>query len=219
SRLFKFKTLNLINSDFIVGRNAIVVGDIVANNSTLSLNGKDTKVHIDMYDGKNITGDGFGFRQDIKDGVSVSPESSSYFGYITLNNKSSLDIGNKFTGGIEAYDSSVSVTSQNAVFDRVGSFVNSTLSLEKGAKLTAQSGIFSTGAVDVKENASLTLTGIPSVEKQGYYSPVVSIIEGIHLGEQASLSVKNMSHLTSDINAENAAAINLGDGEDTVGKT
>lgn len=219
NRLFKFKTLNLINSDFIVGRNAIVVGDIVANNSTLSLNGKDTKVHIDMYDGKNITGDGFGFRQDIKDGVSVSPESSSYFGYITLNNKSSLDIGNKFTGGIEAYDSSVSVTSQNAVFDRVGSFVNSTLSLEKGAKLTAQSGIFSTGAVDVKENASLTLTGIPSVEKQGYYSPVVSIIEGIHLGEQASLSVKNMSHLTSDINAENAAAINLGDGEDTVGKT
>ncbi|MCZ8646383.1 autotransporter outer membrane beta-barrel domain-containing protein, partial [Escherichia albertii] len=42
NRLFKFKTLNLINSDFIVGRNAIVVGDIVANNSTLSLNGKDT---------------------------------------------------------------------------------------------------------------------------------------------------------------------------------
>ncbi|HBB6388173.1 TPA: autotransporter outer membrane beta-barrel domain-containing protein [Escherichia coli] len=219
NRLFKFKTLNLINSDFIVGRNAIVVGDISANNSTLSLSGKDTKVHIDMYDGKNITGDGFGFRQDIKDGVSVSPESSSYFGYITLNNKSSLDIGNKFTGGIEAYDSSVSVSSQNAVFDRSGSFVNSTLSLEKGAKLTAQSSIFSTGAVDVKENASLTLTGIPSVEKQGYYSPVVSIIEGIHLGEQAGLSVKNMSHLTSDINAGNAAVINLGDGKDTAGKT
>ncbi|MDC6936343.1 hypothetical protein N6N95_24835, partial [Escherichia coli] len=59
-----------------------------------------------------------------------------------------------FTGGIEAYDSSVSVTSQNAVFDRVGTFVNSSLSLEKGAKLTAQSGIFSTGTVDVKENAS-----------------------------------------------------------------
>ncbi|HEL8550880.1 TPA: autotransporter outer membrane beta-barrel domain-containing protein [Escherichia coli] len=217
-RLFKFNTLNLINSDFIVGRNAIVVGDIVANNSTLSLSGKDTKVHIDMYDGKNITGDGFGFRQDIKDGVSVSPESSSYFGYITLNNKSSLDIGNKFTGGIEAYDSSVSVTSQNAVFDRVGSFVNSTLSLEKGAKLTAQSGIFSTGAVDVKENASLTLTGIPSVEKQGYYSPVVSIIEGIHLGEQASLSVKNMSHLTSDIKAANTVTINLGSTDD-IGKS
>ncbi|WP_157941513.1 hypothetical protein, partial [Escherichia sp. MOD1-EC7003] len=128
------------------------------------------KVHIDMYDGKNITGDGFDFRQDIKDGVSVSPESSSYFGNVTLNNHSVLDIGNKFTGGIEAYDSSVSVTSQNAVFDRAGSFVNSSLTLEKGAKLTAQGGIFSTGAVDVKENASLTLTGTPSAQKQEYYS-------------------------------------------------
>ncbi|WP_249437160.1 MIP/aquaporin family protein [Escherichia coli] len=84
----------------------------------------------------------------------------------------------RFTGGIEAYDSTVSVTSQNAVFDRVGSFVNSSLTLGKGAKLTAQSGIFSTGAVDVKENASLTLTGMPSAQKQGYYSPVISTTEG-----------------------------------------
>ncbi|HFP9659622.1 TPA: serine protease autotransporter toxin EspC, partial [Escherichia coli] len=214
NRLFKFKTLNLINSDFIVGRNAIVVGDISANNSTLSLSGKDTKVHIDMYDGKNITGDGFGFRQDIKDGVSVSPESSSYFGNVTLNNHSLLDIGNKFTGGIEAYDSSVSVTSQNAVFDRVGSFVNSSLTLEKGAKLTAQGGIFSTGAVDVKENASLILTGTPSAQKQEYYSPVISTTEGINLGDKASLSVKNMGYLSSDIHAgTTAATINLGDGD------
>ncbi|MCV5605210.1 hypothetical protein OFN09_34825, partial [Escherichia coli] len=76
-------------------------------------------------------------------------------------------------GGIEAYDSSVSVTSQNAVFDRAGCFVNSSLTLEKGAKLTAQGGIFSTGTVDVKENASLTLTGTPSAQKQEYYSPVI----------------------------------------------
>lgn len=167
-----------------------------------------------MYDGKNITGDGFGFRQDIKDGVSVSPESSSYFGNVTLNNHSLLDIGNKFTGGIEAYDSSVSVTSQNAVFDRVGSFVNSSLTLEKGAKLTAQGGIFSTGAVDVKENASLILTGTPSAQKQEYYSPVISTTEGINLGDKASLSVKNMGYLSSDIHAgTTAATINLGDGD------
>ncbi|HFO8916490.1 TPA: serine protease autotransporter toxin EspC, partial [Escherichia coli] len=166
------------------------------------------------YDGKNITGDGFGFRQDIKDGVSVSPESSSYFGNVTLNNHSLLDIGNKFTGGIEAYDSSVSVTSQNAVFDRVGSFVNSSLTLEKGAKLTAQGGIFSTGAVDVKENASLILTGTPSAQKQEYYSPVISTTEGINLGDKASLSVKNMGYLSSDIHAgTTAATINLGDGD------
>ncbi len=113
----------------------------------------------------------------------------------------------------------MSVTSQNAVFDRAGSFVNSSLTLEKGAKLTAQGGIFSTGTVDVKENASLTLTGTPSAQKQEYYSPVISITEGINLGDKASLSVKNMGYLSSDIHAgATAATINLGD-SDAVGKT
>ncbi|EEQ6797469.1 autotransporter outer membrane beta-barrel domain-containing protein, partial [Escherichia coli] len=151
--------------------------------------------------------------------ATTAGDQSDYRGNVTLENKSSLKIMEKFTGGIEAYDSSVSVTSQNAVFDRAGSFVNSSLTLEKGAKLTAQGGIFSTGTVDVKENASLTLTGTPSAQKQEYYSPVISTTEGINLGDKASLSVKNMGYLSSDIHAgATAATINLGD-SDAVGKT
>lgn len=73
--------------------------------------------------------------------------------------------------------------------------------------------------MDVKENASLTLTGIPSAQKQEYYSPVISTTEGINLGDKASLSVKNMGYLSSDIHAgTTAATINLGD-RDAVGKT
>ncbi|EGM8460730.1 autotransporter outer membrane beta-barrel domain-containing protein, partial [Escherichia coli] len=152
--------------------------------------------------------------------ATTAGDQSDYRGNVTLENKSSLQIMEKFTGGIEAYDSSVSVASQNAVFDRVGSFVNSNLALEKGAKLTAQGGIFSTGAVDVKENASLILTGTPSAQKQEYYSPVISTTEGINLGDKASLSVKNMGYLSSDIHAgTTAATINLGDGDAAVGKT
>ncbi|HBE2464987.1 TPA: pertactin family autotransporter, partial [Escherichia coli] len=151
--------------------------------------------------------------------ATTAGDQSDYRGNVTLENKSSLKIMEKFTGGIEAYDSSVSVTSQNAVFDRAGCFVNSSLTLEKGAKLTAQGGIFSTGTVDVKENASLTLTGTPSAQKQEYYSPVISTTEGINLGDKASLSVKNMGYLSSDIHAgATAATINLGD-SDAVGKT
>lgn len=37
-----------------------------------------------MYDGINITGNGFGFRQDVREGRSADDGSSSYTGKITL---------------------------------------------------------------------------------------------------------------------------------------
>ncbi|MXE21618.1 hypothetical protein FQ034_25785, partial [Escherichia coli] len=79
---------------------------IVASNSTLKLGG-DVPVFIDMYDGINITGNGFGFRQDVREGRSADDGSSSYTGNITLQKGSILDINNRFTGGIEAHDSQV----------------------------------------------------------------------------------------------------------------
>ncbi len=59
------------------------------------------------------------------------------------------------------------MTSQNAILDHVGSFINSSLLLEKGAKLTAQSGIFTNNTMEIKENASLTLTGDTFCRKAG----------------------------------------------------
>lgn len=214
NREFTLKTLSLKNADFHLSRNAALYGDIQADNSHIALG--SGKVFVDKNDG---TGNYVSAVEGISTPETVN-DRSQYQGNITLQKGSTLDINNSFTGGIEANDSSVTVTSQNAVFDRAGSFVNSTLSLEKGAKLTAQSGIFSTGAVDVKENASLTLTGTPSAQKQEYYSPVISTTEGINLGDKASLSVKNMGYLSSDIHAgATAATINLGDGDAAVGKT
>lgn len=189
-------------------------GDINATNGSTVILGSD-RVFTDKNDG---TGNAVSSVEGSATATTAGDQ-SDYRGNVTLENKSSLKIMEKFTGGIEAYDSSVSVTSQNAVFDRAGCFVNSSLTLEKGAKLTAQGGIFSTGTVDVKENASLTLTGTPSAQKQEYYSPVISTTEGINLGDKASLSVKNMGYLSSDIHAgATAATINLGD-SDAVGKT
>ncbi|HBE2226370.1 TPA: pertactin family autotransporter, partial [Escherichia coli] len=199
---------------FHLSRNGQMQGDINATNGSTVILGSD-RVFTDKNDG---TGNAVSSVEGSATATTAGDQ-SDYRGNVTLENKSSLKIMEKFTGGIEAYDSSVSVTSQNAVFDRAGSFVNSSLTLEKGAKLTAQGGIFSTGTVDVKENASLTLTGTPSAQKQEYYSPVISITEGINLGDKASLSVKNMGYLSSDIHAgATAATINLGD-SDAVGKT
>ncbi|EIQ4656393.1 TPA: autotransporter outer membrane beta-barrel domain-containing protein [Escherichia coli] len=214
NRQFTLGKLKLDAATFHLSRNGQMQGDINAANGSTVILGSD-RVFTDKNDG---TGNAVSSIEG-KVTAATAGDQSNYSGNVTLENKSSLQIREKFTGGIEAYDSSVSVNSQDAVFDRVGSFVNSSLSLEKGAKLTVQSGIFSTGSVDVKENASLTLTGMPAAEKQGYYSPVTSTTEGIILGDKASLSVKNMGYLSSDINAVNTAAtINLGD-SDAAGKT
>ncbi|EFC7755174.1 autotransporter outer membrane beta-barrel domain-containing protein [Escherichia coli] len=209
TRQFTLGKLKLDAATFHLSRNGQMQGDINATNGSAVILGSD-RVFTDRNDG---TGNAVSSVEGSATATTAGDQ-SDYRGNVTLENKSSLKIMEKFTGGIEAYDSSVSVTSQNAVFDRVGSFVNSSLTLEKGAKLTAQGGIFSTGAVDVKENASLILTGAPSAQKQEYYSPVISTTEGINLGDKASLSVKNMGYLSSDIHAgTTAATINLGDGD------
>ncbi|EAR9626242.1 autotransporter outer membrane beta-barrel domain-containing protein, partial [Salmonella enterica] len=214
TRQFTLGKLKLDAATFYLSRNGQMQGDINATNGSTVILGSD-RVFTDKNDG---TGNAVSSVEGSATATTAGDQ-SDYRGNVTLENKSSLKIMEKFTGGIEAYDSSVSVTSQNAVFDRAGCFVNSSLTLEKGAKLTAQGGIFSTGTVDVKENASLTLTGTPSAQKQEYYSPVISTTEGINLGDKASLSVKNMGYLSSDIHAgATAATINLGD-SDAVGKT
>ncbi|EFZ2447562.1 TPA: serine protease autotransporter toxin SepA [Shigella flexneri] len=215
TRQFTLEKLKLDAATFHLSRNGKMQGDINATNGSTVILGS-SRVFTDRSDG---TGNAVSSVEGSATATTVGDQ-SDYSGNVTLENKSSLQIMERFTGGIEAYDSTVSVTSQNAVFDRVGSFVNSSLTLGKGAKLTAQSGIFSTGAVDVKENASLTLTGMPSAQKQGYYSPVISTTEGINLEDNASFSVKNMGYLSSDIHAgTTAATINLGDSDADAGKT
>ncbi|EPO8488518.1 autotransporter outer membrane beta-barrel domain-containing protein [Salmonella enterica subsp. enterica serovar Braenderup] len=215
TRQFMLGKLKLDAATFHLSRNGHMQGNIHATNESAVILGSE-RVFTDKNDG---TGNAVSSVEGSSTATTVSDQ-SYYKGHVTLENKSSLQIKEKFTGGVEAYDSSVIVSSQDAIFDNGGSFVNSSLSLEKGAKLMAQSGIFSTGVVDVKENASLALTGVPSAKKQDDYSPVASIIEGINLGNQTSLSVKNMGYLGSDINAGSAAAtINLGDYDGSIGRT
>lgn len=89
-RNYKFETLNLTNSDFHVGRNAIVEGNIVANGSTLAFGG-DQDVYLDRHDGVNITGDGFGFQQHVVAGQSRADSTITYKGDIKGTNKSTIE--------------------------------------------------------------------------------------------------------------------------------
>ena len=90
TRLYKFEKLNLTNADYHVGRNAVVEGDIVANGSTLAFGG-DQEVYLDRKDGLNITGEGFGFQQQVVAGKSRADSTITYKGDIVADKKSTID--------------------------------------------------------------------------------------------------------------------------------
>ncbi|WP_000293109.1 autotransporter outer membrane beta-barrel domain-containing protein, partial [Escherichia sp. TW09276] len=211
TRHFRFKTLNLENSEFTTARNSVVEGDIVASNSTLKLGG-DVPVFIDMYDGINITGNGFGFRQDVREGRSADDGSSSYTGNITLQKGSTLDINNRFTGGIEAHDSTVTVTSPNTLLRDNGIFVNSTLSVRDGGHLTAQKGLYSDGRVQIGKNGTLSLSGTPENGADNTWMPVLTYMtEGYDLtGDNATLDISQQAHVSGDIHATSSSNIRIG---------
>lgn len=211
TRYFRFKTLNLENAEFTTARNSVVEGDIVASNSTLKLGG-DVPVFIDMYDGINITGNGFGFRQDVREGRSADDGSSSYTGNITLQKGSTLDINNRFTGGIEAHDSKVNVTSPDALLQNSGVFVNSTLSVRDGGHLTAQKGLYSDNRVQIGKNGTLSLSGTPENGADNTWMPVLTYMtEGYDLtGDNATLNISQQAHVSGDVHATSSSSIRIG---------
>ncbi|ENF4410824.1 S6 family peptidase, partial [Escherichia coli] len=211
NRHFRFKTLNLDNAEFTTARNSIVEGDIVASDSSLKLGG-DVPVFIDKYDGINITGNGFGFRQDVREGRSADDGSSSYTGNITLNNNSTLDINSRFTGGIEAHDSQVNVTSPDALLQNSGVFVNSSLSVHDGGHLTAQKGLYSDGRVQIGKNGTLSLSGTPEAGADNRYMPVLAYnAKGYDLtGNNATLDISHQAHVSGDVHATSPSTIRIG---------
>ena len=90
TRLYKFEKLNLTSADYHVGRNAVVEGDIVANGSNLAFGG-DQDVYLDRKDGLNITGEGFGFQQQVVAGKSRADSTITYKGDIVADKKSTID--------------------------------------------------------------------------------------------------------------------------------
>ncbi|MCV4607209.1 hypothetical protein OFB74_30370, partial [Escherichia coli] len=87
---------------------------------------------------------------------------------------STLDINNRFIGGIDAHDSKVNVTSPDALLQNSGVFVNSTLSVRDGGHLTAQKGLYSNGRVQIGKKGTLSLSGTPENGADNTWMPVLT---------------------------------------------
>lgn len=201
TRQFTLKTLSLKNADFHLSRNAVLNGDIQSDNSHITLG--SNKVIIDKNDST-------GNYVNPEEGTS-SPVESQYQGNITLQKGSTLDINNRFTGGIEAHDSQVNVTSSEAVLQDSGVFVNSALSVRDGGHLTAQKGLYSDGRVQIGKNGTLSLSGTPVTGSDGQFTPMLSMTEGYDLtGNNATLDIRNWAHVSGDIHATSPSTVRIG---------
>lgn len=201
NRQFTLKTLSLKNADFHLSRNAVLNGDIQSDNSHITLG--SNKVIIDKNDST-------GNYVNPEEGTS-SPVESQYQGNITLQKGSTLDINNRFTGGIEAHDSQVNVTSSEAVLQDSGIFVNSALSVRDGGHLKAQKGLYSDGRVQIGKNGTLSLSGTPVTGSDGQFTPMLSMTEGYDLtGNNATLDIRNWAHVSGDIHATSPSTVRIG---------
>ncbi|HBC9794131.1 TPA: autotransporter outer membrane beta-barrel domain-containing protein, partial [Escherichia coli] len=187
SRTFKFRTLNLNNAAFSVGRNASAEGDIVASNSDITIG--DKTAYIDTYSGKNITNQGFSFRQNISTGESVGE--TAFSGQI-ISTGGSVKVGDKAT---------VTLTKSSSL--------NGTdLSIEKGGVMTAQGGLFT--SEEAKISGTMNLTGTPG-ENNAWSSTMYIGYGAYNLTDDASLfAAKNQAVVTADIKSDKAATISLG---------
>ncbi|HFU1561292.1 TPA: S6 family peptidase, partial [Citrobacter amalonaticus] len=201
TRQFTLKTLSLKNADFHLSRNAVLNGDIQSDNSHITLG--SNKVIIDKNDST-------GNYVNPEEGTS-SPVESQYQGNITLQKGSTLDINNRFTGGIEAHDSQVNVTSSEAVLQDSGVFVNSALSVRDGGHLTAQKGLYSDGRVQIGKNGTLSLSGTPVTGSDSQFTPMLSMTERYDLtGNNATLDIRNWAHVSGDIHATSPSTVRIG---------
>ncbi|MCQ0458594.1 autotransporter outer membrane beta-barrel domain-containing protein, partial [Escherichia coli] len=205
NREFTLKTLSLKNADFHLSRNAALNGDIQSDNSHIALG--SSKVFVDKNDG---TGNYVSAVEGVSTPDTVN-DRSQYQGNITLQKGSTLDINNRFTGGIEAHDSNVNVSSPDALLQNSGVFVNSTLSVRDGGHLTAQKGLYSDGRVQVGKNGTLSLSGTPVPDSDSQFAPILYTTEGYDLtGDNATLDISQQAHVSGDVHTTGSSTIRIG---------
>ncbi|EDT3088345.1 autotransporter outer membrane beta-barrel domain-containing protein [Salmonella enterica subsp. enterica serovar Newport] len=206
TRTFLVNALSLKDASFRLARNAVMTGDINANHSAVTMG--SPSLWIDLNDGS-------GKKAMVQEGVSVAPndsDMSEYHGHVTLDGQSTLDIREKFSGGITASNSSVSVASRQAALNEYSMFRKTPLTLQDGARLTATDGLWSDSSVSIHPGASLTLSASPGVVVPDSYIPAEYRVKSFILsGTDAGLQVRPGTYVTGNIEASGSASIAVGD--------
>lgn len=206
TRTFLVKKLSLQDSSFRLARNAVMVGDINASHSAVTLG--SPSLWIDLNDGNEKSA-------RVQEGISVARneyDMSDYHGNITLKHQSTLDIREKFSGGITAHNSTVSVASRQAALNEYSIFRKTPLILLDGARMVARNGFRSDSSVTINPAALLTLSASPGVVTPGSYIPAEYRVQSFKLsGSDVGIQIRPWTYVVGNIEASGSASIIVGD--------
>ncbi|END4633726.1 serine protease autotransporter EspP, partial [Escherichia coli] len=117
-----------------------------------------------------------------------------------------------FTGGITAEDSTIVIKDKaKALFSNYVYLLNTKATIENGADVTTQSGMFSTSDISISGN--LSMTGNP--DKDNKFEPSIYLNDASYLltDDSARLVAKNKASVVGDIHSTKSASIMFGHDE------
>ncbi|HBE5868251.1 TPA: autotransporter outer membrane beta-barrel domain-containing protein, partial [Escherichia coli] len=144
-----------------------------------------------------------------KKGLSIATrneDKSVFSGSVYLSNKSTLNINDFFSGGVDSTDSSVHILSGNTLFNHLSHFRNSSLNIGDNATLTSTAGFYSDGDVVLGSGSTLSLLSSKDSLLWSSYSA-----HSWHLnGKDPKLSFGDRTTVYGDIISDYNADIHFG---------
>ncbi|MDD8309107.1 autotransporter outer membrane beta-barrel domain-containing protein [Escherichia coli] len=202
TRKFGMKSLVLKDTAFYLGRNASLTTNIIADNTSVTLGSKD--IYIDKNDSNEKK-----IKIEPKKGLSIATrneDKSVFSGSVYLSNKSTLNINDFFSGGVDSTDSSVHILSGNTLFNHLSHFRNSSLNIGGNATLTSTAGFYSDGDVVLGSGSTLSLLSSKDSLLWSSYSA-----HSWHLnGKDPKLSFGDRTTVYGDIISDYNADIHFG---------
>ncbi|MEC3782719.1 autotransporter outer membrane beta-barrel domain-containing protein, partial [Escherichia coli] len=133
-------------------------------------------------------------------------DKSVFSGSVYLSNKSTLNINDFFSGGVDSTDSSVHILSGNTLFNHLSHFRNSSLNIGDNATLTSTAGFYSDGDVVLGSGSTLSLLSSKDSLLWSSYSA-----HSWHLnGKDPKLSFGDRTTVYGDIISDYNADIHFG---------
>lgn len=211
ARSFVLRELSLNETQFSIARNASVTANISATDGNINIG--NPQLYIDLHDGEALKGNGK-LDQYVISGVSVAgnmDDKGRLLGNINATN-APVNVWGQWRGNFTARNSQLDINGGQVTLTGFSQIKNSPINLHGNAHLTATGGWDTDRAVNVSDNAILTLA---ASDKNNFNEAGLTTVnyqsQGINLrGNSSRLAVLIGSEVQGNIFATGSASINMG---------
>ena len=216
NRSFKFgQGITLTNSALTLGRNSYLESDITADSSSSITFGGNVKHFIDNKDGKNVTGSGFSYQQEVESGnigneQTKANQTISYKGTITATGGSIVSHILDFNASLDLKNSAnltadyLTLTNTDSVsLDSTSSATTKTLKLQN---------VKDSDLANIFKNSNTTTSAKLSVTEALWFDSSdldLSSLDSAHLTKPTNYDIKGVKSTITGANKDLIANVSL----------